>query len=130
VVLGEKNRSDPGFLKHDEDRIRCALTRVFPQARALELRYLDAGSGEFSAWLRLPTRKGEAEVAIHRFTPGPPPEQRRLELQHRLGTGHGEWHWSIEYDDGASEEEVIQLVAKQLLRDPQLGDLGADRRNR
>jgi len=128
-----RNYGDP--MADDEEswerrRIEGALERVFPQARSMELTSL-ANDGAFLALLRLPTRIGEASIAIHRHGHGPPPEEEALVgLTHRMASGHGDWHWLVEYDSQASEAEVLQLVVKQLLRDPQVGDPDEDDRQR
>jgi hypothetical protein len=115
-------------------RIEGALERIFPQARSIDLAELSVDDGRFLALLRLPTRMDEATVAIHRYSPqskSPPPEEHgSLGLPHRLASGHGQWRWLVEYDDQASEAEVIQLVVQQLLRDPQLGDSEEDDKQR
>ena len=118
----------------DRERARIfgALKRIFPQARALELRNLQTEDGTFTAWLRLPTRSGEASVALHRLGPDdrPPTDEELVGLRYRISSGHGDWGWLIEFDEEASEAEVIQLVIKQLLRDPQIGDPEEDERQR
>jgi hypothetical protein len=116
----------------ERTRILGALARLFPQARAIELQGLQPNTACFMALLRLPTRIGEASVAIHRqgVDDVPPTGGRLVGLPHRIGSGHGEWGWLIEFDDQVSEAEIIQLVIKQLLRDPQLGDPEEDERQR
>ena len=111
-------------------RVEGALERVFPQARSIELSMLGVHDGAFMALLRLPTRAGEASVAIHRHSPGSrgPEDEGLVGLPHRIAGGHGNWHWLVEYDSKASDAEVQQVVVKQLLRDPQIGDPEEDDR--
>ncbi len=81
----------------EKRRIEGALERVFPEARSIDLAGLAVDDGGFLALLRLPTRIGEASVAIHRHSPhskSPPPEEHAdVGLPHRIASGPARAYW-------------------------------------
>lgn len=107
--------------------LRTALDRVFPSARGMEVTVPVEEDGSFLAGIVLPVKHGESVVQIYRY---PSTAEDRLRHEHRLSWRHpqkmsfGEgalWAFLVSWDGVASREEIWELVAQRLARNPVLG---------
>ena len=107
--------------------LRTALDRVFPSARGVEVTVPVEEDGSFLAGIVLPVKHGESVVQIYRYpstAEDRPRHEHRLSWRHPQKVSFGEgalWAFLVSWDGVASREEIWELVAQRLARNPVLG---------